>query len=88
MTFVSPLSTPLPLGSGCTIMLDATAMWDVSFVVTNGRGLASIPIPVPAGLGPTDLFFQAGTFISNPPLFGMIGLTNGLKIRFASLGCN
>ena len=88
LTFVSPLSTPAPLGSGCTLMLDVTAMWDIGFVVTDGSGVGSIPIPVPAGLGPTDLFFQAGTFIPNPPLFGLVGLTNGLKVRFAGLGCN
>jgi hypothetical protein len=88
MTFVSPLSTPLPLGSGCTLLLDTSGMWDVGFQITDGSGLGSIPIPVPAGLGPTDLFFQAGTFIPNPPVLGMVGLTNGLKVRFASLGCN
>jgi hypothetical protein len=88
LTFVSPQSTPAPLGSGCTLLLDTTAMWDVAFIVTDGSGLGSIPIPVPPGLGPTDLYFQGGTFIPTPPLFGMIGLTNGLKIRFASLGCN
>ena len=87
-TLVSPLGSPQPLGSGCTLALDTTAMWDVGFLVTDGSGLGSIPIPVPVGLGPTDLFFQSATFIPNPPLFGMVGLTNGLKLRFASLGCN
>ncbi|MFY9342688.1 MAG: hypothetical protein WAT39_09375 [Planctomycetota bacterium] len=88
LLFFSPISTPQALGSGCTLLLDSGAMSTVGLYVTNGAGSVAVPIPVAPGQSPADLWLQAATFIPSPPLFGLVGLSNGLKVRFAGLGCN
>jgi hypothetical protein len=72
----------------CTVHLDLFQFGTVGFYTLDGAGLGSVPIPVQAGQVPVDLVFQGATFVANPPLLGLVGLTNGLKVRFANTGCD
>ena len=76
------------LGSGCNLFLDPSVMSLAAVVGLDPAGAGSLPIPVAPGQVPATLTFQGATLLSSPPLFGLIGLTNGLKVRFASTGCN
>ncbi|MEO6597753.1 MAG: hypothetical protein ABIP94_23655 [Planctomycetota bacterium] len=88
LLFFSDLPASTALGSGCTLFLDQGPMAIVGFYVTDGAGSATIPMPVSPTQTPVNLYLQAATFVPSPPLFGLVGLSNGLKVRFASLGCN
>ncbi len=84
----SDLSVPLPLGSGCTLFLDTAAYGTVGLYVADGAGNVVVPVPIAPGQTPVDLYLQAATFVPLPPLFGLVGLSNGLKLRVAGTGCN
>ena len=86
--YLSPTDINAPLGAGCNLYFDIGNSSVVASVATDGTGFASIPAPIPAGQPAVSVAVQGLTLIPNPPLFGLIGLTNGLKIRVASLGCN
>jgi hypothetical protein len=88
LVYFSPATATTQLAPGCELKLDLVPAATLGFFVTDGTGAASAGIPVPLGLLPLDLYFQGGSFIPSPPLFGLFGLTNGLKVRFASPGCN
>lgn len=75
------------LAPGCDTYLDLLGFIEAGVLVTDGSGLATLPIPVSPSQVATELTFQAATIIPSPPLFGVLGLSNGLKVRFASLGC-
>jgi hypothetical protein len=77
-----------PLVPGCDAYVDLLSYGPVGLYVTDGAGAATVALPVLPGQLPQDLVFQAASFVPNPPLFGLIGLSNGLKVRFAGLGCN
>lgn len=85
--FYSNPAVPTSLGSGCDLFLDGSAFGTVGLYVTDGSGLASVAMPVLPTQTPADLVFQGASFVPSPPLFGLFGLTNGLKVRFASTGC-
>ncbi len=87
LVYFSPATATTQLAPGCDLRLDLVPAATLGFFVTDGTGAASAGIPVPLGLPPLDLYFQGGSFIPSPPLFGLFGLTNGLKVRFASPGC-
>jgi hypothetical protein len=87
LVFFAENTTALSLGSGCTFHLDLSAFGTVGLFVLDGAGEGAIPVPVPPGLMPADLYFQGATFPPSPPLFGFAGLTNGLLVRFANTGC-
>jgi hypothetical protein len=76
------------LAPGCDAYLDLLTYGTVGLYLTDAAGTASVPIPVHPAQLPQDLVFQAASLIPNPPLFGLVGLSNGLQVRFASTGCN
>jgi hypothetical protein len=76
------------LAPGCDSYLDLQSYGTVGIYLTDAAGLATAPIPVHPQQAPAELFFQGAPFLSNAPVLGLVGLTNGLKVRFASTGCN
>lgn len=88
LVYFSMGAATTPLAPGCDLRIDLGAAGTFGLFVTDGSGATSAGIPVPVGLTPIDLYFQGGSFIPSPPLFGLFGLTNGLKVRFAGTGCN
>ncbi|HEX5052932.1 MAG TPA: hypothetical protein VFZ65_14240 [Planctomycetota bacterium] len=88
LLFFSDMEASSSLGSGCTLFLDMGTLSVIGLYSTNAAGTASIPVPVAPSQVAADLFLQAASFVPSPPLFGLVGLSNGLKVRFASPGCN
>ncbi|MFN7590855.1 MAG: hypothetical protein ACK501_24580 [Planctomycetota bacterium] len=88
LVYFSESDINLGLGGGCNLFLDPNVMSLAAVVGLDGAGAGSLPIPVAPGQTPATLTFQGATLLSTPPLFGLIGLTNGLKVRFAGTGCN
>ncbi|MCA8965555.1 MAG: hypothetical protein KDC48_11760 [Planctomycetes bacterium] len=76
------------IAPGCTQFLDGTLLGTHGFLLTNGAGHASIPLGVPAGFAPTDLYWQAAGLQTGGPVVGTFGLSNGLLIRLSGTGCN
>ncbi|MBL9079470.1 MAG: hypothetical protein JNL08_18350 [Planctomycetes bacterium] len=74
-----------PITPQCHILIDLFAYGDFGIMVTDPAGVAPIVTPV----DPTwpDIQFQAATFIPNPPLFGLLGLSNGLNVRYNGSNC-
>jgi hypothetical protein len=75
------------LAPGCTQWLDATLLGTHGFLMTDGAGLASIPLGVPAGFAPMDLRWQAASLITGGPIYSTFGLSNGLLVRLAGSTC-
>jgi hypothetical protein len=75
------------LGSGCTQFLDPSTIATHGFLLTNGSGTASIPLGVPPGLPPIDVYWQAATLQSGGPALGSFNLSNGLRVRVGGSGC-
>jgi hypothetical protein len=86
--FFSTAGGTTTLAPGCDVYLDLLGLTSAGASLTDGAGLTTLPIPIPPGLPPADLWFQSAPLIPSPPVLGLVGLTNGLKIRFASTGCN
>jgi hypothetical protein len=76
-----------PLGGGCVRWLDDAQMAGSALVVADGAGVVSWNLPIPAGLPPLDLFFQAAQFVPGGPLLSGIALSNGLRTRLGATGC-
>lgn len=72
---------------GCTQYLDSNLMGVHGFLLTDGSGHVAIPLGVPAGFVPMDLYWQAATLIPGGPIYGSVGLSNGLLVRLAGTGC-
>ena len=86
--FLSPTAANTPLGGGCTSFLDATTMVDLGFLITDGAGLASLSLPIPAGLFPGDVTFQAASLAPGVGAFlGDFNLSNGITVRVGGTGC-
>ncbi|MCU0865608.1 MAG: hypothetical protein MUC36_17630 [Planctomycetes bacterium] len=86
--YYSSPAAPTVLGPGCTTHLDLNAFGTIDLFLTNGSGVASVPLGIAAGQLPLDLHLQAITLVPSPPLFSLFGLSNGTKLRVAGLGCN
>jgi hypothetical protein len=79
----------VPLGGGCVQYLDGSAIGTLGFVLTGTGGTANLPLAIPAGIMPIDLFVQAISLV-NPgtgALFGEFNLSNGLGLRIGGTGC-
>ena len=88
VVFLSPNAATTPLGAGCTAFLDPTTMVDLGFLVTNIGGFGTLSLPIPAGLFPGDVTFQAATLApSAGALLGDFNLTNGITVRVGGTGC-
>jgi hypothetical protein len=83
----SAASGNTPLAAGCNAYIDLGAYDVAGLFLTDASGSASVGLPIPAGLSPTSLTFQGAPFVPNPPVLGLVSLTNGLTLRLASLGC-
>ncbi|MCU0862823.1 MAG: hypothetical protein MUC36_03435 [Planctomycetes bacterium] len=77
----------VPLGGGCTLFVDDTQLLALHLVQADAGGAASWPMPIPAGLAPTDLAAQAFELVSGGPVLGLLAASNGLRIRGAASGC-
>lgn len=75
------------LAPGCTQFLSNATVGTHGFLFTDAAGRATIPLGVPAGFAPTDLYWQAAQLEANGPLFGTLGLSNGLLVRLSGTGC-
>lgn len=76
------------LAPGCNAYLDLLGYGTVGVYLADNQGVATAPIPVNPLQLPANLTFQGAPLLANPPLFGLVGLTNGLEVRFACAGCN
>jgi hypothetical protein len=74
-----------PITPQCNILIDLFAYGDLGFTSTDPSGTVLMPTPV----DPTwpDIIFQAATFIPNPPVLDLLGLSNGLTVRYNGSGC-
>ncbi|MBX3464296.1 MAG: hypothetical protein KF830_14085 [Planctomycetes bacterium] len=74
-----------PITPQCHILIDLFAYGDLGFTSTDPSGVVLMPTPV----DPTwpDIIFQAATFIPNPPVLDLLGLSNGLTVRYNGTGC-
>jgi hypothetical protein len=88
LMYFSDLGGNNVLAPGCTLRLDLGTMSTLGLYVTDAAGRASVAAPVSLTQTSLDLFFQGATLVPAAPLFGLVGLTSGLKVRFASTGCN
>ncbi|MEC7583544.1 MAG: hypothetical protein VYE77_04440, partial [Planctomycetota bacterium] len=77
----------LPLGNGCTQFLDTSTIGTGGFFLTSLSGTQNIPLPIPGGVGPIDLYFQAAALATGGPALGNFSLSNGLQIRVGATGC-
>jgi hypothetical protein len=77
----------LPLGSGCTLWIDQGQLLTTAIAQANGAGLATWPLPIPAGLVPTDIAMQAFELIAGGPVVGLLAASNGVRVRAAGSGC-
>ena len=77
----------VPLGNGCTLLVDDTQMIATHLVQANGSGAATWNLPVPAGLAATDVACQAFELVVGGPIVNLLAASNGLRIRAAGTGC-
>ncbi len=75
------------LGPGCDAYLDLLGYGTVGVYLADAQGVATAPIPVNPLQLAASLTFQGAPLLQNAPLFGLVGLTNGLEVRFACAGC-
>jgi len=85
--FYSFGTASLPIGTGCTQYLDSATIGSQGFLVANGAGLATIPLPIPVGQLPLDLSWQVAQLIPGGPVFSSFGVSNGLTVHVAATGC-
>ena len=81
------LDAQVPLPGGCTQFLDGSLMGTFGSGVTNAQGDLHLLLPIPAGLPPTPLAFQAAQLQPGGPLLSMLALSNGLLVRVGMNGC-
>ena len=87
LLYMSLLNGTVDLGGGCTQYfggLVGTGSILMGSTISDGTGLASFPLPVPADPafeGLTANFQAAGVNPTGGPLLGMFELTNGLRVR-------
>lgn len=77
----------MPLPGGCTQYLDPSLIGTFAFAMTDAQGHLSVPAPIPAMMLPGVLDFQAAQLQTGGPLYGQLGLSNGLQVRFGLSGC-
>lgn len=78
----------VPLGNGCAQYLDLAAGFGTGgFLLTDTTGAVTVPLPIPAGVAPIDLYFQAASLANGGLVFGSFNLSNGLGVRVGATGC-
>lgn len=85
--FYSFGSANVGVAPGCVQFLDSQLLGTHGFLLTDGAGNASIPLGVPAGFAPMDLYWQAASLVTGGPIYNTFGLSNGLLVRLAGTGC-
>jgi hypothetical protein len=78
----------LPLGNGCTLLVDNNVLLGTYVVQGDGVGNVTWPLPIPAALSPTDIAVQAFEFVTNGPMLGFLEASNGVLVRAGGTGCN
>ncbi|MCA8977138.1 MAG: hypothetical protein KDC98_20615 [Planctomycetes bacterium] len=77
------------IAPGCVQYLNGSLMQTHSFMVTNGSGRASAALGIPAWFTlPMDIYWQAAPLVPGGPVYGGLGLSNGLQVRVNGTGCN
>jgi hypothetical protein len=78
----------VPLGGGCSLWLQEPALIATHVVQANASGVATWPLPIPAGLQPLDVPTQAFELVAGGPIAGLLAASNGIRIRAAAAtGC-
>lgn len=84
-------TTAVPLGGGCTLWADPSAVFFGDDAIGDPSGVASLVVPIPAdpALDGAFLAVQAVEFQS-PGAFGSLDFSNGLKVKLgtANPSCN
>jgi len=75
------------LGNGCTRFVDLARLAGSLVAVADGSGVVTWSLPIPAGLGPFDLFVQPTEIVPGGPWLGTLALGNGLRVRIGGSGC-
>jgi hypothetical protein len=86
LLFFSLPGFTFPIAPGCNVMIDPFACGDFGLGVTDAAGITTFTTPV----DPTwpECAFQAATFVINPPVAGIVGLSSGIVVRYNQLGCD
>lgn len=69
----------VPLFGNCSMLLDPILVAG-PFVIGPIWSSVSVPVPVPPGIAGAELYSQAGLFVNGVPDYGMLAVSNGLKI--------
>jgi hypothetical protein len=83
--FFSLPGTDYAYSAQCHILIDLNAYNVFPLTSTDPSGVALMQ----TGVDPTwpDITFQAATLIPNPPVIGMVGLSNGITVRYNGASC-
>lgn len=84
--FYSFGSAPQQLGA-CTRWLDGNFA-AFGLLVANGFGVAHQPLPIPIGVQPFQLYWQAAALQQGGPVLGQLALSNALKLEGTISGGN
>lgn len=76
-----------PIGANCIQYLDNNVA-AYGFLVANGFGFAHLPFPIPNGIQPYTLYWQAATLQSGGPVFGQLALSNAIRLEAVISGGN
>lgn len=88
LAFFSPTTGSTIMAPGCELILDIGNLVNVGVLVADASGQGALPIAIPAGQSPLDLYFQFAQLIPSGPVLNLLGLSNGLQVRIAGTGCN
>ena len=75
-----------PIVPGCDLFVDIGAFGILGGFTTDGSGAGTHVTGVDPSWG--DLHLQAATLIAAPPVFGIIGLSSGIRVRYNASTCN
>lgn len=78
----------VPLGNGCTLLLDPATTYTLASFSTTSWGFAIVPAPVPndPNLEGVSVAFQGILFVPGGPLFGVGSLSAGLLVHIGNSG--
>jgi hypothetical protein len=83
MLFAALQTDHASLGNGCTRYLETSTLATYGFLMTDGSGAASAPLPLPAVLAydGIQLYWEAAQLVPGGPLLATATLSNGLLVR-------
>lgn len=86
LLFYSLATTAMPVAPGCTQYVDPAFLGTWGFLLADGVGQATAPVPIPSApsLEALQVSWQAAQFAAGGPVGGAFALSNGVLTR---LGC-